>query len=114
MTAHSRDWIKQYETNGLDELLTDNFTGGKQQLSEAQLALLQVELRTTVSVTAADICRYEPQSGVSYTPEGLVKLLHSIGFSYKKTKRIPGKADADKQEVFPRRSLSSHQSSHAT
>jgi transposase len=98
-----RDWIKQYEERGLNALLHDNFTGGKKHLSETQLETLKTELRSTVYVTAADICRYvEREFGMSYTPEGLVKLLHGIGFVYKKTKRIPGKADAEKQEAFLR------------
>jgi transposase len=96
-----RDWIKQYEEHGLNELLKDNFTGSRKQLSEVQIETLKTELRSTVYVTSADICRYvEREFGVSYTPEGLVKLLHNIGFVYKKTKRIPGKADAEKQEAF--------------
>jgi transposase len=96
-----RSYITQYRENGLDKLLKDNFTGSKKQLSESQLETLKTELRSTVYVTSADICRYvERQFGVSYTPEGLVKLLHGIGFVYKKTKRIPGKADAEKQKAF--------------
>lgn len=98
-----RSYDKQYEEHGLDELLGDHFTGGTKHLSEAQLASLKTELRSTVYITSADICRYvEREFGISYTPEGLVKLLHSIGFVYKKTKRIPGKADAEKQEAFLR------------
>jgi len=96
-----RSYDKQYRDEGLDELLNDHFTGSNKHLSEAQIEILKVELRSTIYVTSADICRYvERQFGISYTPEGLVKLLHSIGFVYKKTKRIPGKADAAKQEVF--------------
>lgn len=96
-----RGWINQYETNGLDALLTDHFTGGKKRLSVDQIETLKAELRATVYAASSDICRYvEREFGVSYTPEGLVKLLHSIGFVYKKTKRIPGKADAEKQQAF--------------
>lgn len=96
-----RGWVKQYETDGLDELLADNFRGGKKRLSESQIETLKTELRSTVYTTSADICRYiEREFSVSYTPEGLVKLLHAIGFSYKKTKRIPGKADAVEQQAF--------------
>jgi transposase len=96
-----RDWIKQYQTNGLDRLLANNFTGGKKQLSSDQIKTLKVELRSIVYATSADICRYiEREFSITYTPEGLVKLLHGIGFSYKKTKRIPGKADAEKQQTF--------------
>lgn len=96
-----RSYVEQYETSGLGGLLLDKFTGGKKQLSEAQLEALKSELRSTVYATAIDICRYaEREFQVAYTPEGLVKLLHGIGFVYKKTKRIPGKADAAKQEAF--------------
>jgi len=98
-----RDYDKQYKANGLDELLTDHFTGSSKHLSEIQIEKLKTELRYAVYVTSADICRYvEKEFGVSYTPEGMVKLLHNIGFVYKKTKRIPGKADALKQEEFLR------------
>lgn len=38
--------------------------------------------------------------GVSYTSQGLVHLLHRIGFVYKKTKQVPGKADPEKQRAF--------------
>jgi transposase len=96
-----RSYDKQYRERGLDELLSDHSSGSHKQLSEVQIAALKSELRSTVYATSADICRYVQQTfGVTYTPEGLVKLLHAIGFVYKKTKRIPGKADADKQVAF--------------
>ena len=34
---------------------------------------------------------------VKYSPTGMVVLLHRLGFTYKKLKIIPGKADAEKQ-----------------
>jgi transposase len=96
-----RSYQKQYDQNGLDALLTDHFSGGQKHLSPMQIEHLKTELRSTIYVTAADICHYVDKTfGVSYTPEGMVKLLHAIGFSYKKTKRIPGKADAKQQEAF--------------
>jgi transposase len=96
-----RSYLEQYEADGIDGLLGDNFTGGTKRLSDDQIETLKAELRATTYVTAADICRYvEREFQVVYTPEGLTKLLHRIGFVYKKTKRIPGKADADKQRAF--------------
>src|ERR1700722_846400 len=50
-----RSYIEQYEADGLDELLHDNFTGSKKQLNEDQITALKAELRMTVYVTAADI-----------------------------------------------------------
>ena len=38
--------------------------------------------------------------GITYTPQGLVHLLHRIGFVYKKSKHVPGKADPQKQKDF--------------
>lgn len=42
----------------------------------------------------------EKQYGISYSLAGVIKLLHRLGFSYKKPKLIPGKLDASKQEEF--------------
>ena len=50
---------------------------------------------------ARDVSRYiENSYGVSYTVVGVTKLLHRLGFRYKKPKLIPGKLDLDKQEEF--------------
>jgi transposase len=37
---------------------------------------------------------------VSYTVAGMVQTLHLLGYSYKKSSSIPGKADKEKQEAF--------------
>ena len=37
---------------------------------------------------------------VNFTPDGMVITLHRLGFSYKKTKIVPLKADKEKQERF--------------
>ena len=37
---------------------------------------------------------------VNYSVSGVTALLHSMGFTYKKAKAVPGKADAEKQELF--------------
>jgi transposase len=52
-------------------------------------------------VCAKDISSYiEEKYGVSYTIAGVTKLLSRLGFVYKKPKIVPGKLDADKQELF--------------
>ena len=38
--------------------------------------------------------------GVEYSNTGIVDLLHRLGFTYKKPKVIPGKADAEKQVEY--------------
>ena len=44
--------------------------------------------------------RIKNEFGVDYRAEGLVSLLHRIGFEYKKTKQVPCKADEVAQAKF--------------
>ena len=37
---------------------------------------------------------------VTYSISGVTALLHSLGFTYKKTKAVPGKANKEAQELF--------------
>ena len=97
--------IRRYETKfrsgGLDDLLDDNYVGGVSKLSEEQLGLLKDEVKQKIYLSAKEICKFvERKFGVQYSPEGLVHLLHRLGFVYKKTKQVPGKADAEAQEKF--------------
>jgi len=97
--------IRRYETDytegGLDNLLEDDYTGGASSLSVAQEEELNAHLRDTLFHRAKDVTEYVIQQyGVMYTAEGMVHLLHRLGFSYKKTKQVPGKADPEKQQAF--------------
>ena len=38
--------------------------------------------------------------GIQFSDSGMVNLLKRLGFVYKKTKLVPGKANADKQREF--------------
>ena len=54
-----------------------------------------------IYLSAKDIRRFVAKEfGVQYTPKGRVHLLHRLGFVYKKTKQVPGKADAAAQKKF--------------
>ena len=44
--------------------------------------------------------RIKAEFGVDYRAEGLVPLLHRIGFEYKKTKQVPSRADEVAQAEF--------------
>lgn len=97
--------IRRYETEyregGLDLLLGDNYTGGAGLLSTMQEENLKLHLAQETYHRAKDICEYiENTYAISYTPEGLVRTLHRLGFSYKKMKQVPGKADPEKQMEF--------------
>jgi len=58
-------------------------------------------LRDSLYSCAKDVTEYVKQKyGISFTAEGMVHLLHRLGFSYKKTKQVPGKSDPEKQRAF--------------
>ncbi len=97
--------IRRYETEyregGLDNLLNDDYKGGTGLLSLLQEEELNTHLRLNLYHCAKDVSEYVCQKyGILYTPEGLVHLLHRFGFSYKKTKQVPGKADPERQRTF--------------
>lgn len=96
-----RRYEYEYRTGGLDVLLADTYKGSAGLLSATQEKELKLHLAEHTYHRAKDICEYIEQTyTTSYTPEGLVHLLHRLGFSYKKMKQVPGKADPEKQKEF--------------
>lgn len=62
---------------------------------------VQEHLRGNLYRTAKEIVEYVRETfGVSYTPEGMVHTLHRLGFVYKKTTAVPGKANPKAQQEF--------------
>lgn len=97
----TRRYEQEYQDGGLDELLADHFTGGTSKLTEDQEQHLDAHLSECLYGTAQKICTWiKDECAVEYTPHGLVPLLHRLGFSYKKTKQVPGKADPLRQRAF--------------
>ena len=92
---------KTFLRGGIDALTCNNHQGRFSKLSEEQLQQLKETLNTHLFATAQEVCAYvEKTFNIRYTPEGMVQTLHRIGYSYKKTKAIPGKADQEKQKEF--------------
>lgn len=84
-----------------DKNLKPENGGSYSKLTVVQEAELIVHLEDNNYVYARDIGLYiERQYGVIYTLAGVIKLLHRLGFSYKKPKLIPGEIDLAKQEEF--------------
>lgn len=109
-----RRYVERYEQNGVHGL--DNaYQGGRSYLSAEQKASLKEHLQRTIYRRAKDIVDYvNRQFRVTYTSKGIVPLLHELGFTYKKPKRVPGKADAKRQEAFvgEYRKLKEHKGIH--
>lgn len=93
--------LENYQTKELDKYLENNYHGYWRKLDSFQLARSRTELKTRLYENAAEICAFiKEEFGVCYGVEGLVPLLHRIGFEYKKTKQVPCKADAVEQAKF--------------
>ena len=86
---------------GLDELVNDDYSGKRAMLSKKELEILDVDLQSKVFLTTKEIISHvETKFGVKYSKGGMTELLHRLGFSFKKPKVVPGKADREEQEKF--------------
>jgi transposase len=96
-----RRWYEIYKLDGIKSLLKYYFVGGVGKLEIQQEQELCVHLENKIYLTAKEIVAYvEGKYGVKYSPKGMTKLLHRLGFSYKKPKHIPGKANELAQLEF--------------
>lgn len=96
-----RRYIKQFQELGIDGLLECRYTGGQSSLTTIQEQQLKTFLDKNTQRTAKEIVDHiHTAYRVSYTVVGATKLLHRLGFSYKKPKIVPGKADVKRQERF--------------
>lgn len=96
-----RRWHKIFEEEGIKSLLKDKYAGGRSKLSYSEQEELTAHLDGLIYLTAKEICSYvEAAYQVFYTAKGMTSLLHRLGFSYKKPKQVPGKANQKAQEEF--------------
>ncbi|TLD40780.1 MAG: Transposase [Candidatus Jettenia ecosi] len=96
-----RNYEATYLSKGIEDLLSDNYTGCVAKLIPDQEEQLKERLRTHLYRTAKEIGEYVRETfRVSYTPEGMVHTLHRLGFIYKKTTPVPGKANPQAQQEF--------------
>ncbi|MCB0835957.1 MAG: IS630 family transposase [Bacteroidetes bacterium] len=95
-----------YLSDGLDTYLATNYKGRWGKLSSLELSQLRDQLRTFLYTDSRQIiCFIAARFGVSYSSSGVSDLLRRIGFSYKKTKEVPCKADLSKQLTFVEQTL---------
>jgi transposase len=96
-----RRYGKSFKELGLDKYLESNYHINTGKLNISQKELLKLELSTNFHQTSSSICDWiKTEFEISYTSEGLVPLLHKLGFTYKKTKQEPCNYDIDKQLKF--------------
>lgn len=98
-----RRYVKAFKEKGLDGLLEFHYTGGQTKLTEVQKLELKTHLAdgSHVYLTAKEVADYVKRKyHIKYSVIGITKLLHRLGFVYKKPKLVPAKADRIKQQEF--------------
>lgn len=79
--------LENYQTNGLDKFLGNNYVGYWGKLSSFEIAGLRKELKERLYESCQAICEFvEKRFSVTYTAQGMCDLLHRIGYVYKKTR----------------------------
>ena len=93
--------LKKFKNKGLKGLMEMKYQGGQTRLSLIQEVELKDYLEVNTKRTVKEIVNYiESKYKISFSIVGTTKLLHRLGFSYKKPKVVPGKADLLKQKLF--------------
>jgi len=96
-----RRYVKKFQEQGIDGLLECHYLGGQSRLTPVQEGKLKDFLTNKTATTAKEVVDHIKKIyGLKYSTIGVTKLLHRLGFSYKKPKVIPGKANRLKQEQF--------------
>ena len=94
ITRHIKDYIN-------DKKLRYSKDGSKSYLSERQTEELIMHLSDKLYHHTHEIVSYvQARWNISYSIAGMTKWLHKNGFSYKKPKGRPHKADIAQQEAF--------------
>jgi transposase len=108
-----RNYVKLFETGGVERLTQRDYKGSFSKLSEKEQNKLKKYLSETTYLSVKSIVRYvEKTYGVSYAVSGMTKLLHQLGFAYKKPDIGPGRVDVGKQLAFLQRFEQIRRSGH--
>lgn len=98
-----RRYVKSFKEKGLAGLLEFHYTGGQAKLTKATELELKNHLIDSphIYLTAKEVASFvKHHYKVSYSIIGITKLLHRLGFVYKKPKLVPAKADRKAQQQF--------------
>ena len=92
-----------FKAEKLEQYLLDHFKAYTGKLRPEQELQLVKEVSSGLYITSKEVCDWVlKQFSVEYSAKGMVKLLHRLGFVYKKTKHVPAFADVEKQKEFIR------------
>lgn len=96
-----RNYVKIYRSSGIPGLLSDNYDDNASKLTDEEMRILEEHLEEVTYRRVDEIIAYiEEEFDVVYSRSGVTNLLHRLGFSYKKPRKIPGQANIEEQKVF--------------
>jgi transposase len=96
-----RNYIQRYQEGGIKALLKDGYKGSEGKLTEGELKELDAHLQEVTYLRVKDIVVHvKKEYEIEYTESGMTKLLKRLNFSYKKPKKVPGKANKEEQQKF--------------
>ncbi len=95
------NYRKRYFENGIEGLIMDQYLGKRSFLNIDQEKILIAHLKSKICLSTNEISEFiRKKFKIEYSISGLTDLLHRLGFTYKKPKGVPGKANKEKQEEF--------------
>jgi len=95
------NYRKRYKEGGIEGLANDQYKGKKSLLTYEEQRLLVAQLNSKIFPTTKSVIEHiKKEFSVNYTIGGVTDLLHRLGFSFKKSTPVPGKAIKEKQERF--------------
>lgn len=96
-----RTYVVKYKDGGLKNLLKTIYMGRVAILTEEEKIWLTTHVENNIYAKASDIkwSLYQ-HTGKRLSIRTMTRTLHCLGFSYKKTKLLPGKANAKAQQEF--------------
>lgn len=95
-------WKKKYQEGKLlSDWLDQDYKGYAGKLTQEQEIEVEKFIESRVITDCREVMGHiKDVYGVSYTVNGITKLLHRLGFTYKQVIGIPGKLSEEKQAAF--------------
>lgn len=92
---------RMFLDHGIEKLIESKHDSNNYKLNKEQEEQLDNHLSKNPYNSSIEITEYIKETfNINFTPNGFVKTLHRLGYSFKKLKRLPAKADRKKQESF--------------
>lgn len=96
-----RSYVQKFQEGGVKKLLEKSHIGKQRFLTHEQIIKLVTHLESNLYRTTFDVILFvRKEFNILYSRTGITKLLHELGFTYKKPKLMPSGIDFQAQEDF--------------